>query len=109
MFAIMLVDIRHAERKRHFHPNRRTLMVTGALVLAELIFMISSQKGFYTPLGNLAAESAEWGGNSEIIGKTLFTDFILPFELVAIVLLVAILGAVVLGKIKERGKLFGEK
>jgi NADH-quinone oxidoreductase subunit J len=84
-------------------------MLTGSLVLAELIFMISSQKGFYTPLGNLTEESVKWGGNSEIIGKTLFTDFILPFELVAIVLLVAILGAVVLGKVKERGKLFGGK
>jgi NADH-quinone oxidoreductase subunit J len=61
LFAIMLVDIRHAERKRHFHPNKRTLMVTGSLVLAELIFLISSQKGFYTPLGNLAAESVKWG------------------------------------------------
>lgn len=109
MFAIMLVDIRHVRRERHFHPNRKTLMLTGSLVLAELVFLISSQKEFYTPLGNLAAESVKWGGNSEIIGKTLFTDFILPFELVAIVLLVAILGAVVLGKIKERGKLFGGK
>jgi len=109
MFAIMLVDIRHAKKERHFHPNRKTLMLTGSLVLAELVFLISSQQQFYTPLGNLAAESVKWGGNAEIIGKTLFTDFILPFELVAIVLLVAILGAVVLGKIKERGKLFGGK
>jgi NADH-quinone oxidoreductase subunit J len=109
MFAIMLVDIRHVEKIRHFHPNRKTLIATGTLILAELVFMITSQKGFYGSKGNLAAETAEWGGNSEIVGKTLFTDFILPFELVAIVLLVAILGAVVLGKIKERGKLLGEK
>jgi NADH-quinone oxidoreductase subunit J len=60
-------------------------------------------------LGSLAADTAEWGGNSEIVGKTLFTDFILPFELIAIVLLVAILGAVVLGKIKDRSSLLGEK
>ncbi len=109
MFAIMLVDIREIDKKRLFHPGRKTLMAAGSLILAEIIFLISSKKGFQTPLGNLAADTAEWGGNSQIIGKTLFTDFILPFELIAIVLLVAILGAVVLGKIKDRESLLGEK
>ncbi|HEU4340484.1 MAG TPA: NADH-quinone oxidoreductase subunit J, partial [Candidatus Binatia bacterium] len=33
-----------------------------------------------------------------MVGKSLFTDFILPFEIVSVLLLVAIIGAVVLAK-----------
>jgi NADH-quinone oxidoreductase subunit J len=39
-------------------------------------------------------------GTVESFGKALFTQFLLPFELTALVLLVALIGAVVLGKRK---------
>jgi NADH-quinone oxidoreductase subunit J len=39
-------------------------------------------------------------GNSEIIGRLLFTDFLLPFEITSILLLAAIIGAVILAKKK---------
>ena len=109
MFAIMLVDVRDSERMIHFHANRKTRIITTSLVLAELIFLFVSKEWFDAPIGNMAAETAKWGGNSELIGKTLFTDFVLPFELVGIVLLVAILGAVVLGRSKERDSLLRGK
>jgi NADH-quinone oxidoreductase subunit J len=37
-------------------------------------------------------------GHTELIGKALFTDFLLPFEIASILLLVAIVGAIVLAK-----------
>ena len=37
-------------------------------------------------------------GHTELIGKAIFTDFLLPFEIASILLLVAIIGAVVLAK-----------
>jgi NADH-quinone oxidoreductase subunit J len=40
--------------------------------------------------------------NTEVIGKLLYTKFIFPFEVVSIVLLVALVGAIVLIK-KEKG------
>jgi NADH-quinone oxidoreductase subunit J len=39
-------------------------------------------------------------GNVQAIGKLLFTDYLLPFELAAILLLIGIVGAVVLAKKK---------
>ena len=41
------------------------------------------------------------GGVPIVIGLTLFTQYILPFELVALLLLVALLGALVLGRQPE--------
>jgi NADH-quinone oxidoreductase subunit J len=39
-------------------------------------------------------------GNTESIAKLLFTDYLLPFEVTSVLLLVAIVGAVVLSKSK---------
>ena len=37
-------------------------------------------------------------GNTEMIARSLFTDYLLPFEVTSVLLLVAIVGAVVLAK-----------
>jgi NADH-quinone oxidoreductase subunit J len=37
-------------------------------------------------------------GHTELLARSLFTDFLLPFEVTSILLLVAIVGAVVLAK-----------
>ncbi|MFH1757906.1 MAG: NADH-quinone oxidoreductase subunit J, partial [Pseudomonadota bacterium] len=37
-------------------------------------------------------------GNTEVVARLLFTDFLLPFEITSILLLVAIIGAIVLAK-----------
>jgi NADH-quinone oxidoreductase subunit J len=37
-------------------------------------------------------------GHTELIGTALFTDFMLPFEIASILLLVAIVGAIILAK-----------
>jgi len=42
-------------------------------------------------------------GNTEAVGWSLYRDYLLPFEVVSIVLLVAMIGAIVMGR-KETGK-----
>jgi NADH-quinone oxidoreductase subunit J len=37
-------------------------------------------------------------GSTESIGRLLFTDYLLPFEFISVLILIAILGAVVLTK-----------
>lgn len=44
---------------------------------------------------------AEGFGSPEMLGQTLFRDFVLPFEIASVLLLVAIVGAVVLAKREE--------
>jgi NADH-quinone oxidoreductase subunit J len=51
--------------------------------------------------GDIVADpvaATELFGSPETLAKTLFTDFVLPFEIASVVLLVAIIGAVVLAK-----------
>jgi len=72
--------------------------VAGFLLSVAAAFFLSfglSQVKF-TPAG-----PAQPGlGNTESIAKLLFTDYLLPFEVTSVLLLVAIVGAVVLSKSK---------
>ena len=44
-------------------------------------------------------EFGSWvGGTAEHIGQLLFTQYLLPFEVISILILIAILGAVVLAR-----------
>jgi NADH-quinone oxidoreductase subunit J len=46
-----------------------------------------------------AVEFGSWvGGTAEEVGKILFTEYLLPFEVVSVLILIAILGAVVLAQ-----------
>jgi NADH-quinone oxidoreductase subunit J len=53
---------------------------------------LTGEKGAYS------LEKVNAIGNSEVIGKLLFTDFLLPFEITSILLLAAIIGAIILAK-----------
>ena len=45
-----------------------------------------------------AAFGAFQGGSAQAVGRALFTQFLLPFEVVSVLILIAILGAVVLAQ-----------
>ena len=52
------------------------------------------------PNGPLTGEIIKQQGHTELIGREMFTTFLLPFEITSILLLVAIVGAVILAKKK---------
>ncbi len=79
-------------------PNRilNRLPVAVALALAFLVgvsLMITQG-----PVATPAATQATTGGNLAAIGGELFTRYLLPFELTSLLLLVAMVAAMVLGK-----------
>jgi NADH-quinone oxidoreductase subunit J len=46
----------------------------------------------------VATNSTQMTGSPEAIGRSLFTDYILPFELTSLLILIALMGAVVFAK-----------
>jgi NADH-quinone oxidoreductase subunit J len=68
-----------------------------ALLLAAAIAMVTVSDN--PPADPLAA--AELFGSPESLAQSLFTEFVLPFEIASVLLLVAMVGAVILGK-RER-------
>src|SRR6266852_2169215 len=94
VFVIMLLNAGAEERST---GSRIALIVgvPGALVLGVLVgwIMISNNK----LLGSVAISPTDFG-ETHFIARLLFRDFLLPFEVTSVLILIAIMGAVVLGR-----------
>jgi NADH-quinone oxidoreductase subunit J len=101
IFVIMLVNLDVALHQVQF--NRQWLVASVlALVLAAQVFFIFYAARKTEPgrdlLGFPQAATARLEPNTELIGQTLFQNYMLPFEIASILLLVAMIGAVVMAK-----------
>jgi NADH-quinone oxidoreductase subunit J len=95
LFVIMLVNLDEAARQRQFNRQWSIALICAAVLLLELVLFISKgEQSFYF------AEPA--GGslqpNTQLIAMALYRDYLLPFELASLLLLVAMIGAVVMAK-----------
>jgi len=96
LFVIMLLNLGTEAHKRYTH-GVVWATISSLLVLLITIFVI--KRGRVTGAeGNISDYLIMTEGHTELIGKTLYTQFLLPFEIASILLLVAIVGAVVLAK-----------
>jgi NADH-quinone oxidoreductase subunit J len=99
LFVIMLVNLDLAAKERQF--NRQWLVALAAVLAAgaELGYFFYRGKDAFK-LADVAAAitGAEALGNTEIIGNSLFSEYLLPFEIASLLLLVAVVGSVVMAK-----------
>ena len=96
LFVIMLLNLGTEARKRYTNGIIWSSLAS-VLVLFNVIYFI--KRGRVTGAeGDITKYTVESVGHTELIGKTMFTEFLLPFEITSILLLVAIIGAVVLAK-----------
>ncbi len=96
LFVIMLLNLGTEARKSYTHGIVWSSIASLAMMFVALRFV---KLGRVTGAeGDITAFAVESVGHVELIGKTMFTEFLLPFEIASILLLVAIVGAVVLAK-----------
>ncbi len=96
LFVIMLVNLDEAAKYSQFNKQWALALGCAVAVAAELLFIFAKgSQAFPLPAPALIPESA---GNTEAIAVSLFSDYLLPFELASILLLVAIVGSVVMAK-----------
>ena len=101
LFVIMLVNLEQAAKEKRFSSQKWVaLACVVALGLQALWFLTEGAGRFALATSSPAAGAApaENLGNSEQISRVLFSQYLLPFELASILLLVAIIGAVVMAK-----------
>ena len=91
LFVIMFLNIAGAEAPRRSWLGFSALL--AVLLGGVLISMLTR-----APTAGDPVASTELFGSPEMLAKSLFGDFVLPFEIASILLLVAIIGAVVLAK-----------
>jgi NADH-quinone oxidoreductase subunit J len=96
LFVIMLVNLDEAAKYSQFNKQWALALGCAMAVVAEILFIFAKgPKAFPLPA---PAMNPVAGGNTEAIAVSLFSDYLLPFELASILLLVAIVGSVVMAK-----------
>lgn len=94
LFVVMVLDVGKEQVGEYLHHQAPwTLAVVIGLVLM-LGYLITAGR-LTAPLGEYTEEVLA-GRSTEIIGKLLLTRYIFPFEVVSLLLLIALIGAVVL-------------
>ncbi|MFM2157277.1 MAG: hypothetical protein RL516_2026 [Bacteroidota bacterium] len=92
LFTLMFINM-----NKELEPHKTNLLKVAATVAAGclLLVMVGVTKGAET----LAANSSRTDvGTVANLGKALYGQYLLPFELISILLLAAMVGAVLLGK-----------
>ncbi len=98
LFVIMLLNLQidDPDRGRRQFVLRGLAWLGGVVLAVELALLMRGG-----PASNPAAVSTGYGG-ALAVAQSLYTDFLLPFELTSILLLVAVVGAVVLAQKQRR-------
>ncbi|RCK76514.1 MAG: NADH-ubiquinone oxidoreductase chain J [Ignavibacteriae bacterium] len=96
LFVIMLLNLAKDEQLKEELTYRKRVGIGLVVVL-----VVQLGVGLFVSVGkhpDKLAANAEKLGTVESIGKILFTEYLLPFEITSILLLVGLIGAVVLAK-----------
>lgn len=101
LFVIMLVNVTGLDARQVFLSRLAPLAVIagvlfGVLVAFALVFgVLASGHGDGSALRTVDGQVL---GNTEAVGGVLYTTYLVPFEVVSVVLLVAMIGAIVFGR-----------
>ena len=95
VFVVILVNLKRAPEE-HVDPNRRSALggIVAAIVLAELV-LVGVTNAIQPGTSSYGKSQA---GSVENVAMALFTNYLIPFEVASMLLLVAMVGAIILAK-----------
>jgi NADH-quinone oxidoreductase subunit J len=97
LFVVMLLDVRRAEPPVSRVKLQKSLgVLLGAVFFLETVLVLRS--GAVEEMARLAAPPGAEFGTAAALGRALMTHYVFPLQLAAILLFVALIGAVVLAK-----------
>jgi NADH-quinone oxidoreductase subunit J len=105
LFVLLLVDPEDLPEFHTARPVQRTVgLLLGLVLLLEIGVAILGRTISGAP-GNATPQNVELvGGNVQALGRTLYTEYIFPFEVVSLVLTVGVVGAIVLAMPERLGE-----
>ena len=92
LFVVMMLDINLDKLREGFWDYLPMAGFIGILMIVEMVMVFKTKQFNLSPL----AEALPNSSNTELIGITLYSDYVLPFELASVVLLIAIVSAIAL-------------
>lgn len=95
LFVVMMLDIKVAPMREGFVRYLPIGALVGAVMVVEMLVLIGLHR-FDQPMGSEDPALAQGMSNIEWLGTAMFTDYLYPFEIAAVILTVAIIAAIAL-------------
>ncbi len=95
LFVIMMLDVRKEARTPFLEKGTRPMLVVLAVLGGEMLALLIGSGGL-----SALSSSPDAGGAGTLVdlSKALFGEYLLPFEVASVILLVALIGAIVLAR-----------
>ena len=95
LFVVMMLDINLDKLREGFWDYLPLAGIVATLLVLEMAVVLGGKYFGLSAMPSPAAHAADYSNTKEL-GRLLYTDYVYPFELAAVVLLVAIVAAIAL-------------
>lgn len=93
LFVVMMLDIEVAELRASFIKYMPIGVLIGLLMIVELLLVVGPEHFGLDKYAAPAKHAADYSNTKEL-GEMLYTNYLYPFEIAAVILLVAIVAAI---------------
>ena len=94
LFVVMMLDLKIDATRQGFWGNLPVASLVGVVIVLELSAVIVHS--FSGVKGSDAPRLPEGFSNTEALGRLIYTDFVYPFEIAGVILLIAMVAAIAL-------------
>lgn len=102
LFVVMMLDVKQAKASQLKQSYTKAALLIAAAMLVELMILFAYKLSGQLPTNELIRQEQGYSNVAEV-GMELFTTYVYPFEIAAVILLVAIVAAIMLTMRKREG------
>jgi NADH-quinone oxidoreductase subunit J len=96
LFVIMMLNLKREVTVERFSGEWPIAVFVGSTMLVLVFLALATLT--HGPLGPYTIEAVQAETHAREVGRVLYTEFLFPFEIASLILLVAVVGAIVLAK-----------
>jgi NADH-quinone oxidoreductase subunit J len=101
LFVVMMLDINVARLRERFWRYLPVGGLVALLLVAEMALVLAGRYGGFAGVSPPPPLPADYSNTKEL-GRLVYTEYVYPFEIAAVILLVAIVAAIALTLRKKR-------
>jgi len=103
LFVVMMLDINLAVLKEGFTKYLPVGLVVAIALVIQLVLIVGPEQFGLDKVDSPVPHGADYSNTKEL-GRVLYTEYLYPFEIAAVILLVAIIAAIALTLRKRKHK-----
>ena len=96
LFVIMMLNLKKEVIVDRFSGDWPVAVFVGGTILVLILLAITTLT--LGPLGSYTIQVIQAETHARVLGRALYTEFLFPFEIASLILLIAVVGAIVLSK-----------